>query len=74
MWVQLTRRLAECVDGIDLSRRCVGDVISLSKHDAELLIAEGWATPAHPDDSRARHGVRAEAANGSGRRPYKHRT
>ena len=42
--VRLTRRLAECVDGIDLSERRVGDVLDLSPHDGELLIAEGWAT------------------------------
>jgi hypothetical protein len=43
MRVRLTRRLAECVDGIDLSRRRVGDVFDVSQRDAAILIAEGWA-------------------------------
>jgi hypothetical protein len=43
MHVRLTRKLAEMVDGIDLSGRRVGDVLSLTPHEAELLIAEGWA-------------------------------
>ncbi len=43
MRVQLIRKLAESVDGIDLSHCRVGDVIDLTLHDARLLIAEGWA-------------------------------
>ncbi len=46
MRVRLTRKFAEAVDGIDLSRRRVGDFIDLSQHDAEVLVAEGWATSA----------------------------
>jgi hypothetical protein len=49
MQVRLTRKLAEIIDGIDLSRSRVGDLIDLSQHDAEVLVAEGWATSA---DSR----------------------
>ncbi len=44
MRVLLTRRLAECLDGIDVSQRHVGEVLDLSPHDAEMLMAEGWAT------------------------------
>jgi len=36
--------LAERVDGIDLSRYKVGDLIELPQRDAEILIAEEWAT------------------------------
>ena len=43
MKVVLIRKLAERVDGVDLSKACVGEVMSLSRHEAELLIAEGWA-------------------------------
>jgi hypothetical protein len=43
MWVRLTRKLAECLDGIDVSQRCVGDVFELPSADAELLVAEQWA-------------------------------
>jgi len=46
--VRLTKKLAEAIDGIDLSDRRVGDVVDLSKHDAEMLLAEGWASPVEP--------------------------
>jgi hypothetical protein len=45
MRVRLTRKLAECVDGVDLSRSREGDVLELSAHDAALLISERWAVP-----------------------------
>jgi len=45
MRVRLTRKLAERVDGIDLSAHAEGDWLDLSRRDAELLLAEGWATP-----------------------------
>ncbi|HMJ82973.1 MAG TPA: hypothetical protein VK504_07390 [Vicinamibacterales bacterium] len=48
MQVRLTKKLAEAIDGIDLSDRRVGDVVDLSKHDAEMLLAEGWASPVDP--------------------------
>jgi len=58
MLIRLTRKLAECVDGIDLSRSREGDVLDLSSHDAQLLVAEGWAvtcdpSPASPASPRA---------------------
>ena len=43
MKVQLTRKLSEVVDGVDLSRARVGDMLDLSPRDALILIAEGWA-------------------------------
>jgi len=58
--VRLTRKLAARLDGIDLSNRQVGDVLRLSLHDAQLLIAEAWAEPVsedkvvHPKSRRAR--------------------
>jgi hypothetical protein len=45
MRVRLTRKLADMVDGIDLSGRRVGEVFDLRIFDAQLLIAEGWAEP-----------------------------
>jgi len=42
--VQLTKKLAEVINGIDLSDRRVGDVVDLPRHDAEILLAEGWAS------------------------------
>jgi hypothetical protein len=45
MRVRLTRKLAECLDGVDVSRNIVGDLLTLDQRAAELLIAEGWAVP-----------------------------
>ena len=43
MLVRLTRKLANRIDGVDISRYRVGDVIQLPFRAASLLIAEGWA-------------------------------
>lgn len=43
MQIRLTRKHAEVIDGIDLSRRNVGDIIDVSEREARILIAEGWA-------------------------------
>ena len=43
MRVFLTRKLAECIDGIDLTGCKVGDVLELPSLEARLLIAEQWA-------------------------------
>ncbi len=59
MLIRLTRKLAECVDGIDLSRSREGDVLDLSRHDAQLLMAEGWAVACEP--SAAPPSPRADA-------------
>jgi len=50
--VRLTRKLAEQIDGIDLSRSRVGDRLALSSDEARLLIAEGWAEPVPSGDVR----------------------
>jgi hypothetical protein len=44
MRVRLTRKLAERIDGVDLSGRRVGDVLDLDPVEARLLVAETWAT------------------------------
>jgi hypothetical protein len=43
MWIRLTRKLADFLDGVDVSHRHAGDVFELPTCDAHLLIAEGWA-------------------------------
>jgi hypothetical protein len=43
MKVRLTKKLAETIDGIDVSECVEGDVIELPAPSAELLIAEAWA-------------------------------
>jgi hypothetical protein len=45
MMVRLTKKLAETMDGVDVSQCAEGDVIELPRQRAELLIAEGWAEP-----------------------------
>jgi len=71
MLIRLTHKLAERLDGIDLSHRSVDEIFDLSPHDAELLIAEGWATPVNELPSAAHRSPdkpgRTEAADGPGR-------
>ena len=54
MRVRLTAKLAEVVNGIDLSRNAEGDIIELSDHDAQLLIAEKWADTVPPEEEVTR--------------------
>lgn len=43
--VWLSRKLAQFVNGVDLSGRKVGDVLDLSAREAWLLVADGYAEP-----------------------------
>jgi len=43
MQIRLTRKLANYLDGIDVSQYRVGDLLDIPKREAELLIAERWA-------------------------------
>lgn len=43
MRVVLTRKLADCVDGVELTGWRVGDVLDLPDQEASLLLAERWA-------------------------------
>ena len=45
MRIQLVRKLASHLDGIDVSGYQDGDVLDLPRAQAELLIAERWALP-----------------------------
>jgi hypothetical protein len=45
MRVQLTRKLADRIDGIDLKGQEVGTVLDLPEPEARLLLAEDWAIP-----------------------------
>ena len=53
--VRLTRKYADMIDGVDLTDAKVGDELTLSPHDADVLIAEGWAehAPQHPAERQA---------------------
>jgi hypothetical protein len=43
MRVRLIRKLAERLDGVDISHYVVGDVLEVAPREARLLIAEEWA-------------------------------
>jgi hypothetical protein len=58
--VRLTRKYADAIDGVDLSKAHVGDRLDLSPRDAEVLIAEGWA---ERDTRHRAEQVRAIAAD-----------
>ena len=71
MLIRLTQKLAGRLDGIDLSHRSVDEIFDLPPREAELLIAEGWATPVNELPSAAHTSPdkpgRTEAADGPGR-------
>jgi hypothetical protein len=54
--VVLTRKLAEVINGIDLSESQVGDRLPVNPWEARVLIAEGWAEPTPPDERRQTNG------------------
>ena len=69
--VRLIRKYAEMIDGVNLEEAEVGDRLELSKHDADVLIAEGWAERA-ADERRVRLlPGRAHAADADRRRKPK---
>ena len=41
--IRLTRKFAAFLNGLDLSRINVGDIVVLPERDAVMLIREGWA-------------------------------
>ena len=47
--VRLVRKYADMIDGVNLENLTVGDRLDLSRRDAGILIAEGWAVPALPE-------------------------
>lgn len=57
MEVRLTRKLAESLDGVDLSDHRVGDVFDVTRHEAELLIAEEWAVQVAARPPRMKSGT-----------------
>ena len=46
MRVRIVRKLADRVDGIDLTHYGVGEVIELPETDGRLIVAEEWGVPA----------------------------
>jgi len=45
--IRLIHKFAENIDGIDLSRRSVGETFAICADEARLLIAEQWAVLAN---------------------------
>lgn len=43
MKVRLLRKFADLINGIDLSKAKTGETLDLPAHDANMLMAEGWA-------------------------------
>ena len=43
MKVRLVKKLANVMDGIDVSENCIGDVLDLPAEQARVLVAEEWA-------------------------------
>jgi hypothetical protein len=48
MLIRLTRKLANHLDGIDVTDSRPGDLLELPDHEAQLLLAEAWAVPHRP--------------------------
>jgi hypothetical protein len=43
MKIRLTRKFADQINGIDLSKAHAGETLDLSEREARMLMAEGWA-------------------------------
>src|SRR3954469_924218 len=66
MRVRLTRKLAAQMNGVDVSRRAVGDVFDLPEEDADRLISSDWAAAVEgPLSGGVRGRARASAAKDS---------
>jgi hypothetical protein len=67
MKVVLIRKLAECMDGVDVRDRHVGDVLDLEPEQAGVLMAERWAIPdRRRDDLRVVSSERRRASDAAG--------
>ena len=52
VFVRLVRKYAEMIDGVSLAHTSVGDQLELTRREANILIAEGWAV--HAEERRGR--------------------
>lgn len=57
--VRLTRKFANMINGIDLSRARMGEELLVSPGDAEILVAEGWAVPIQSADDKSQKNRKA---------------
>jgi hypothetical protein len=56
--VRLTKKFADFLDGVDLSRVRAGELIDVPDRAAYILLAEGWARPASSADKPSRRRLR----------------
>ena len=63
MRLRLIKKLAERIDGIDLSAYKPGDVVDLTQSEGRLLLAERWAVT--EDGAGLMEGRRQYGASGS---------
>ncbi len=48
MRIRLIRKLALCLNGVDISDLRVGEEVDLPERSARILIADGWAERIEP--------------------------
>jgi hypothetical protein len=53
VYIRLTRKLADALNGLDLRAYRVGQVLNLTDPIAQMLVAERWAEEVVPFDLRA---------------------
>ena len=64
--IRLTKKLAEVLNGVDVSRYEVGEAFDLTDPLAQMLITERWAEEAIPFDSRSQADDRPPPKNRGG--------
>lgn len=60
MLIRLLRKLANSLDGIDVSQVSPGEVMELTDAQGALLIAEAWAEPVPDEDAQRMQPERLE--------------
>jgi hypothetical protein len=64
MKIRVTKRLANVLDGVDVSHIQEGDTVDVTSRDAEALIREGWAAPVEAGDRAADQSKRRRSRKG----------
>jgi hypothetical protein len=73
MRVRLTRKFADLINGIDLSKAHTGETLDLSQREAEILMAEGWAEAEYTGGAQPRERAHEVPPKKSRRRRSKKR-
>jgi hypothetical protein len=64
--IRLTRKLAATLNGLNVSKVSVGEVMNVSTSDAAMMVAEGWAESLDERDGQ-------DSPRGRGLRSIAHR-